>query len=251
MGAVKAANIDQICNCSDRLKRIINDCLKFNPSQRYSTITRLSKKLSAAGKDQFSTMPGKAITIAVAGTQARIGVTHFAFRLCSYYRGRKYQCLYQERNKSGCIRSVKNRYEEVVTDRGVFKMQGIPMLAFQQEPLRETPDYFAVIKDYGCLTEECLTEFMDSDIKILILGAQDWELDYSEKVLNMVAEYKDVIYLFNFLSGRQFRQVQKNMNHTVSYRIPYEPDPFAKINRKNGLEFFEEIVGTIECRLSR
>jgi serine/threonine-protein kinase len=83
-------------------------------------------------------------------------------------------------------------------------------------------------------------------VKLLILGAKDWELENSEHVLNMVAEYKDIYYLFNFLNGRQFNQIQKSMNHRNTYRIPYEPDPFADNTVNNDAQLFEELLQPLE-----
>jgi hypothetical protein len=103
--------------------------------------------------------------------------------------------------------------------------------------------YQITVKDFGCLRSDNLEQFIEAEMKLLILGAKDWELTYSEAVLGKVTEYKDISYLFNFLNGRQFQQVTKNMEQKSSYRIPYEPDPFARITDKNGQELFDELLG--------
>lgn len=239
-------NIDQAAHCSKRLKNIINHCIRYNPSQRYSSVTRLRGELSAAGKNQFRDTPEKAIKIAVAGTQARIGVTHFAFRLSSYYISRNLRCLYLEKNSSGCIQSIRDRYEDTISDRGVFLVEQVPVLACQKENSETITSYQVVIQDLGCLTENNLNEFLDADVQLLLVGAKDWELNQSEKVLTMLTEYRDVIYLFNFLNGKQFQQVMKSMNRLRCYRIPYEPEPFTVINRRNGQEFLTELAVVIK-----
>jgi serine/threonine-protein kinase len=242
-------NIDHAGSCSKHLKNIINNCLKFNPSQRYSNVNVLSKHLSAVRKNQIHIFPDKVIKIAVAGTQSRIGVTHFSFRISSYYMSMNYKGLYIERNKSGCIRSIKSRYYDGITDKGIYKLNGIPLQAYSQEMLSVPADYQVIIMDYGCLTNDNMTEFLTADIKIIILGAKDWELDSSEKVLSMTAEYKNIIYLFNYMNGKQFQRALKSMNNITCYRIPYEPDPFARITYKNGLDLFKEIAGMPGKRL--
>jgi serine/threonine-protein kinase len=196
-------------------------------------------------KNQIQPEAGQTIKIAVAGAGPRMGITHLAFRLCKYITGQGFQCLYEEKNLSGCIRSMKNCYEEVDVKDGIYRMEGIAMCPFDR---RDTPDlgrYQAVVQDLGRLTGENLQEFLHSDIKLLILGAKDWELELSQKVIPMTAEYKDITYLFNFMNGRQFQQIMKSMDHKESYRIPYEPDPFAKITPDNGLEFFREMIRPI------
>lgn len=246
-----ARNIDLACNCSKRLKNIINHCLRYHPSQRYSSVTRLCRELSAAGKNQFQSAPDNIIRIAVAGTQPRIGVTHFAFRLSGYYISRNLRCLYHERNSSGCIQSIKSRYEGIISDRGVFQIEQIPVLADQTVKCEIVDSYQVIVQDFGCLTKRNLEDFLKADVKLLLLGAKDWELNQSEAVLSMLTEYEDVIYLFNFLSGRQFQQVIKNMKRLRCFRIPYEPEPFGAINRKNGQEMFAELYAVIRERVEK
>lgn len=245
----KADNIDQICNCSKRLKNVINHCLRYNPSQRYPSVKRLNNELSVARKNQFQFTPERTIKIAVAGTQTRIGATHFAFRLSIYFIGCHLKCLYLERNKSGCIHSIKSRYEDILSDQGVFEIERVPVCAFQKEDQEVPAGYQFIIQDFGSLTEDNLKDFLEADSRLLILGAKDWELESSENTLNMIADYKDVLYLFNFMNGRQFQQAMKSMNHIKSFRIPYEPDPFAVCSRKNGQELFAELSILIREKL--
>ena len=87
-------NIDLTDGCSKQLKSIINRCLKFNPSQRYATVQKLSTHLSAIlQKNRFQEKTDQTIKVAIAGTQRRIGVTHFAFRLSNYIIGKNLRCL--------------------------------------------------------------------------------------------------------------------------------------------------------------
>jgi len=235
-------NIDHVGFCSKRLKNIINKCLKYNPSQRYSTVETVYKNLSALRKNQIQTLSEMPVRIAIAGSQSRIGVTHFAFRMCNYFKSINYKCLYVERNKSGCISAIKSRYYDNPSDMGIYMLAGIAMQAYTPNLPGIPKDYQAIIMDYGCLENDNIGEFLAADIKIVLLGAKDWELDSSERVLALTAEYKDIIYLFNYMDGRQFMSALKSMNKTACYRIPYEPDPFAKVTHKNGLDLFREIL---------
>jgi len=241
-----AANIDHTGACSRRIKRIINKCLKYNPSQRYSGIKALYKELSALRKSQVLNFSKKTITIAVAGAQSRIGVTHFAFRLCCYYRDINYKCLYIERNANGCVRAIKNRYYGGMAAKGIYMLNGIALQAYSRRESIPT-DYRVVVMDFGILAEDNIAEFLVADIKLLLLGAKDWELDCSERVLKLTAGKKDIVYLFSFMNGRQFCSAVKNMNKAVCYRIPYEPDPFAPVSQKNEMELFEELTA-IHCK---
>ena len=239
----KFCNIDQIGSCSKQLKNIINHCLKFHPAQRYATVEHLKKQLSLLQQKCRITMEScRLLTIAVAGSQPRAGVTHLSFRLCKYFSKDRISCLYQEKNQSGQLYRIRGCYEEIREKDGAIELEGITMAT--REPSAETVSgYQVTVMDYGCLSRDNLTEFIKADYKLLILGAKDWELGQSEELLNMTAEFKDITYLFNFLNGRQFRLVCQSMDQKCCYRLPYEPDPYAGVTGNNGLEFFRELFG--------
>jgi len=241
----RVGNIDFIKNCSKQMKNIINQCLKYNPSQRYASVSQLNKHLSAIvrrKKKNICCESGQSIRFAIAGAQPRIGVTHLAFCLCNYYISQKTTCLYEEKNETHCVWSIKKRYDGLVSRDGIFEMEGIPMYAQGLGDATKKTNYQAFVQDYGCLTAENLTEFLKADVKILILGAKDWELAYAEKVLDIVTEYKDIFYLFNYMDGRQFQQVMKSMERRNCYRIPYDPNPFAKPKESNSSDFIRELI---------
>jgi len=237
-------NIDQICECSRQLKTIINRCLKFSPSQRYANVTQLGKQLSGIiRRKKLHFRSSHSLRIALAGAQPRIGVTHFSFRICSYFIHRKRKCVYEEKNNSGCAWMLRQRYDDLSSKDGIYQIHGIPVLPKHQGELPNTENYPYRILDYGCLSKENLEDFLDAEVKILVLGAKEWELGFAEQVLELLAEYKDILYFFNFLDGRQFQQVLKNMEGRSCYRIPYDPDPFSKMMDKNGLELYHELTG--------
>lgn len=239
-------NIDYAGKCSGQLKRIINHCLKYNPSQRFISVAGLSRELSAIRlKNQFQMEPDHLVKIAVAGAQPRIGVTHLAIRLCRYFISQGYRCLYQENNNSGCVWSIKDCYNEIDVRQGLAVIHEIPMLAYEASSTPDLKHFDFIVQDYGSLSEKNLPVFSDADVKLVILGAKDWELKYGEQVINLTAEYKDITYLFNFTNGRQFQQIMKSMERKCCYRVPYEPDPFAKIILAEGQDFFHEILSPI------
>jgi eukaryotic-like serine/threonine-protein kinase len=235
-------NIDLISNCSERLKHIINRCLNSKPAGRYCSVAKLKHQLSALlKKSQFIVEKGQTLKIAVAGTQSRIGVTHFSLRLCNYYIGSNRSCLYQEMNRSGCVTALKHRYENVCMESGVIKINKIPMHAYRVEVMVDLQRYSIIVQDFGSLREDNLQEFLAADQRFLVLGAKDWELDLSEEALKLVTEYKELFYLFNFLDGKQFQQVVSSMGFKNCYRIPYEPNPFVPIKAEQEVEFFREL----------
>lgn len=238
-------NIDQYKTCSKQLKHIINHCLKFNPSQRMASCVLLKKQLSAIMRKKKSTYEARSsIVIAIAGAQPRIGTTHLSFRLCNYFTRQKIICLYQEKNTSGCMRAIINSYEKIDEKEGIYEIEGMQMLPNEPNISSNDLDYGIIIQDFGVLKEKNKAEFLEAEIKLLVLGAKDWELNYDEQALSMLAECKDICFLFNFLDGKQFQHVLKSMGGRRCYRIPYEPDPYAKATEQNGLELFRELMHT-------
>ncbi|MGF7145824.1 serine/threonine-protein kinase [Anaerotaenia torta] len=243
------SNIDQSADCSEQLKRIINRCLRYRPALRYSSVEQLKKQLSILGGNSHGNRkPDHGITVAIAGSQPRIGVTHLAFRLCLYMKSRGICCLYRESNESGCLQSLKDDAAMQKEREEVLRFKGISVLDRKPETMGGTPagdsiDTGVLVVDYGRLSRDNREKFLEADIKLLVLGAKEWELAYSEEVLDGIAEYKEIFYLFNFLSGKQFQWAAANMGRQRCCRIPYEPDPFARTALHNGQELFDELLG--------
>jgi serine/threonine-protein kinase len=141
---------------------------------------------------------------------------------------------------------MKSRYDDPPDKDGILKIKGIPMLPREMSSRCDSSGYRILIRDIGCLAEDNLELFLSADIKILVLGAKEWELEHAEQVLDMVAEYKDIFYLFNYLDGRYFQHAVKNMKQRNCYRIPYEPDPFSEALEKNELELFAEVTRSLQ-----
>lgn len=240
-------HIDFIKSCPNKLKRIIIRCLRYNRSQRYASVSQLEKHLSAImKKNKDTTKQRSSIEIGISGAQSRIGTTHLSFRICRYLIDQNINCIYLEENNSRCVWHIQNRYYGLKKDKGIIKVNGIPMVGMDYTEVSDLSGYNVIIRDYGCLRSDNKEKFLNSQYKILILGAKDWELKTSEEALHLVSEYKDVIYLFNYVDGKQFQQVIKNMGYKNCMRIPYEADPLAKPRDKSSKAFFREL--TAMCR---
>ncbi|BCN32826.1 serine/threonine-protein kinase [Anaeromicropila herbilytica] len=238
-------NIDEIHSCSDNLKSIINKCLKLYPAQRFHNVHELKEKLlecSHSNNSNSLIKSNKTLSIAIAGSQCRIGVTHISILLTTYLGKFIGKSLYSERNNTQTVNKIVSRYCNVKRCDYIYRVNNIEMLPnYNQTVIFDKDSYSYEIKDFGVLTEENKESFLKSDYKCLILGSKDWELEHSENALSMLSENENITYLFNYTDGKTYQSVMKSMKNLTGYRIPYEPNPFMINNQKIWENFVFEI----------
>ncbi|MGB8454846.1 MAG: serine/threonine-protein kinase [Anaerocolumna sp.] len=226
---------------SKSLQHIIHQSLCYHSVLRYSSVQALKNKLSGINHKKLISNPEKkeSIHIAIAGAQHRIGSTHLAILITTYFNSNGKKALYIEKNDSNHISAILNRYQNIKTIDGIcqiFDCNIIPYYAVNTAYKKD--DYPITIIDFGCINDDNRMEFLKSDIKLIVAGAKDWELSKTEEVLRLLKGEKDIKYLFNYLDGNQYRKIAKHMGKINYYRIPYEPNPFHW--ERN--EFLEDLV---------
>ncbi len=227
------------------LYHVVKRCLAYHPALRYNNITTVKNKLLKISHRNNSNDKEKTIhsvTIGIAGSQKRIGVSHLSFMITSFYQGKGVSSLYVENNNTGHILSIIKYLKTVKIQNEVFQIHNCNMVQNDVLDKVNLKNYFVIVKDYGILTEDNLSEFLLCDEKLLVMGGKEWELLESEIALGLVKDNKDIKYLFSFLSGDSFTRIIKNMGKLVSVRIPYEPEPFTKTQSKNSKDFLLKIL---------
>ncbi|GAA4653894.1 hypothetical protein GCM10023142_10320 [Anaerocolumna aminovalerica] len=236
---------NRLRNCSAPLQGIMKQCLQYYPMLRYSCVFALKKKLldlhqkNVKVKDESR----KSITIAIAGSQERIGTTHLGFLIVNYYSQKSMKALYMEKNNSDHVSSILNRYKQNKIKDGAYIVHNCYMLPGCRVPLPAQLEAYPVkILDYGKLNQDNYEDFLNSDIPLLVCGGKEWELEETEKALKLVCEKKSVRYLFNFVDGSRFREILKYMGKLTCSRIPYEPDPFVGQIGKTLSQFLDQLI---------
>lgn len=231
-------------HCSKRLIAIIKKCMKYDPSKRYQDVTQLRKNLLSLQQDKLPDCSRKSktsLTIAIAGAQRRIGTTHISFLITSYINQYVEKSIYMEKNDHRVIHDILDRYVGLENSQVIQVFHKCPILIRNIEEIEDTlTEYRIRICDYGVLTQENIEVYGEADIKLLILGAKDWEMNYSIQALREVMSYDDIHYLFNFMEGNEFLDVLKDMEHERCIRVPYNPNPFQVANPSMVKEFIEE-----------
>ena len=164
------------------------------------------------------------------------------YLISSFYEGKGVSSLYVENNNTGHILSIIKYLKTVKIQNEVFQIHNCNMVQNDVLDKVNLKNYFVIVKDYGILKEDNLSEFLLCDEKLLVMGGKEWELLESEIALGLVKDNKDIKYLFSFLSGDSFTRIIKNMGKLVSVRIPYEPEPFTKTQSKNSKDFLLKIL---------
>ncbi|WMJ85670.1 serine/threonine protein kinase [Anaerocolumna sp. MB42-C2] len=230
---------------SKSLQSVIGKCLRHHSFLRYSSVSVLKnklleinhKKINRKSKDEES------VSIAVAGTQHRIGVTHLSILITAYYNKYINKALYMEINDSNHISEILNRYQNIKTKDDICQIFNCNILPnFSLNLLINKNDYPVTIMDYGCLDSNNLQDYLKADIKLIISGGKEWELANTEEVIRLLNKQEDIKYLFNFLDGNQFGKIIKHMDKLNCYRIPYEPDPFMQKNNDYLNDFIKSLL---------
>lgn len=239
---MKIENVDYEQEVSSELKDIINKCVNHNPSLRYASVYQLKQKLLSL-KNNLVISKCHNKTISIAGAQRRVGVTHLCLQIVQYFKNSNYNCIYQENNFSNDAIKICERHNIIADKNGVFNIKGIKIRSYSETVFANQNDYHLIIKDYGCLNNDNLNEFMEADIKILIMGAKEWEISKSENILMLLRNYKEMKFVFNYIDGHMFNYVCKNMMGYDCYRMPYEPNVFSLSKNHNHFEFISELIG--------
>ncbi len=232
-------------HCSKALQLIIKQCLRYNSNLRYPTVRALKNKLLGINHKKLisNSKSRESISIALAGTQHRIGTTHLAILITSYLNGSGKRGLYIENNDSNHISFLLKRYRNIKMVNGIcqiFSCNLIPGYTANFSYNKE--DYPFTVIDYGCLNHHNLEDFLKADIKLMIAGAKEWELSGTEEVLRLLSGEKEIKYLFNFLDGNQYGIIIKQMGRQACYRIPYEPNPFEWKKNDYLEDFLKNII---------
>lgn len=237
----KIINVDFQEGISKKLKKVINKCINHNSSFRYPTVKKLQEELKNIYKNQKEIKCLKK-TIAVAGTQERVGVTHLSLQIAQYLKLHKKVCLYEELNSSNDVKKIYERHGNYNHNEDIYNIKGIIMKPFGSKVDISDEKYNYIIKDFSILREDNMEEFLKCDIRILILGTKEWEISESEKKLSLLTDYTNIRFVFNYIDGKTFKYMCRNMKRCECYRMPYEPNIFYISKKDKIIDFISEII---------
>lgn len=238
---------------SKKLNHIIRQCMRYDSIFRIPTVAALKNKLLKLNrKDNGNQISNKSLTIAVAGAQQRIGVTHLSILLTSYLDSIGVRSQYIEANDSGHMLCFLDNKVSKRSTSGKLRVNNCN-ISLRTYLCNETKEYqnekeiqFTKVFDYGLLSHENKLDFLEADIKVVLVGGKEWEVEYKNKAMALVGDCKDVIYLYNFLDGYQYSKQAKEIPSITTARIPYVPNPFYHTGNETVDDFLCNLLATSE-----
>lgn len=220
-------NVDLKGRCSSGLKTIINRCTRENPGLRYQSMKQVLLALSKMHKKRTKNNICKkttSLTVAVAGVQTKVGVTHVALTFNKYLNHYLGKSLYIERNSSKHCIDIINSKGDFTLENEVYVSKYLRILPCISNDTSEwQKNYDTVVLDYGVFNAENKEEFERADLRLIVITSKPWEL--SNSIQNTIRGFnKQVIILMNLTSSREYEYVLANKSFELVYRIPYIPD---------------------------
>lgn len=167
-------------------------------------------------------------TVAVAGTQNRIGTTTQALQMCLYLHILGYKVCYVEYNSNSLVsRFKKALYDEIKDNDKYITYENIDMYysLSRKEEIYFNYDY--VVYDYGNINEILDEKFLLNDYSILVTGSKPQEI---LSLLLVLEHYnnKNIKVLLSFTSELALEKINEFLSNAVNkyFRIPYSDEYF-------------------------
>lgn len=174
-----------------------------------------------------------AMTVAVAGSQERIGTTTQCFQITKYLSAKGFNAAYLEFNNTKYLSKMKKLFN---LSENNFNFEGINIYSANQinQILRE---YDYIIYDYGSITDSNFNmySFLEKSTCIIVCGDKPNEIDYSTAALNQFQNNKNILYLFNFVSAADMEDIKALMGNHKTYFSPLIPDMFSVLLQQQKL----------------
>lgn len=228
---------------STGLKEIIDKCLEKKVKNRYASVEQLRNALMLLYQTKKERLFLHQTSIAVAGAQKRIGVTHISLALASCI-SRQNTCVYMEKNSSDVLYQME-QYEDI--KHFPFRSKNLKFQTVQKNEDIGGVKQEIVVKDLGMLTKENKDEFLAANLRILILGGKPWELSMSEQVLRLLEGYEGIHYCFNLIDRSMFCKLCTYMEKEDCFFVPYE----VNVLRLSETDELSEFIRHVQARESK
>lgn len=231
------------------LKPFIDKAAAFSMDGRYPSVGALKADLSACldsgyqnnQQDQKKILKNKKHLrnqIAVAGTQKRVGVTHFSIALTCFFNQQKRPGIYQEQYGSDCLRMLVRENSGFYAKDGLIvyeKFRGMPY--YGGEIAQQDAAGCLYIRDCGTQWQDILEE--EEETLIIIAGSRPWEMEKTRELFEKAGFRRNTVFICNYSRHAQAKMLAKEYGRRV-YCFPLDADPFYMTAEKR--RFFHRLL---------
>lgn len=201
----------------------VSACLRGEEGGYQRRIAAVQGAMASAAKRQVRVLEipaGLVLTVAVAGTLPRSGVTTQVFALYHYLKGVGFSpCILDE---SGALVALFSPfYEAERVDANTTQLRGIPFCRAMSEA------FDLYLSDLGTLSEGTLGAFAAADLSVLVGGAKPWELPALARAVALIDKkaLRQTATLLSFVADEDLELVRDVLpTHRAS--VPYHPCPW-------------------------
>lgn len=219
------------------LKPLIWKATAHSREDRYPSVEAFAvqlDRLAEHGYQNFQQKQNKHLLteLAVAGTQKRVGVTHFAIALTCFYNQYQSPCMYQECHKSESIRLLAKEDGVCIREDGMVvyeKFRGMPYYGDGIDQQGAADGVY--VQDYGTQLQELLEE---EKPLLMILGSRPWEYEQTKSILERICLREKLSLICNYGNIAQAKKIARLYRHRV-YCFPLDADPFRMTREKRKL----------------
>lgn len=223
----KEASVFQISNEKEDKKSLFS----------FKEKTNVEKKIkNSTSKVILKPMKGK-ITVSLAGTQKRVGVTHTCILLAFNLMKKGYRVAVVEHNQHSDYQYLKNCYDNSELQNDFTSFIKVYQIDFYCNANNEILSrvqglqYDYIIIDNGNIDDEDkfdLLEHNRADVKIVVFGAKAWEQHYLGNVFELGEE---TISNYRFLTMADDKTKKDILAEMDSYKVDFlnfKPEPFSE-----------------------
>ena len=229
-----------------RLYRIVTTCISQEPSKRYQSVARLKDDLEELCKrtnrkiDSF-----RPLTIAIGGSQKRIGCTHIAMFLAKYFSTMYHNIVYVAFDGSKIVECLTAGERKGEWKNNIFKMGSLSYTQSSWVTDGDLAKYLIQIKDYGAITDSNRGAYLNEEYKIFIMGNKPWELSWTMESVKRISGNEHILFAMNSCVNRKVDSYISFLTQEHVYYVPFLGDPFGKKADKEGYNFGKEVYAWI------
>ncbi len=209
---------------------VLKSCLSEEMDRRYQEMLFLKNdlmKLVDKGRRKGERL---SLTVVVAGTMERLGVTHTAIGLTAWLNRKKPEALYRDETEAHTIEIIAEETKGAMERQGIIQIGdffGLP--CFGSGVACETDNFPFQVLDIGPLGGDTVREkqrekqkrlCMEADVVLLLLGGREWEMKQNLAVLAQWKLPRKPIILFPFGITDSAKRMLKEQKVRKFYTIP-------------------------------